>query len=161
MILINQKLLDQVSAEAKAKERQRQNFNFHICAEDTLHRMLNAVEPGSYVCPHLHANPDKREAFIILQGKMLVVLFDKQGNITEHTILHRASGNFGIEIPPDTYHTIVALEPNTVVYEVKDGPYLVSTDKGFAPWAPIEGSSECQLYLSKLLQSLNIPMPHA
>ncbi len=156
MIPIHTQLLDQVSTRAKSSERLRTNHNFHSTPADTLHRMLIAVEPFSYVCPHKHENPDKREAFIILRGKMLVVEFDHQGNITSHTILDAHSGNFGVELPPATYHTIVALAPDTVVYEVKDGPYEVKTDKGFAPWAPQEGSEECQTYLRQLLKKLGL-----
>lgn len=156
MIPIHTQLLDQVSSRAKASGRLRTNHNFHSTASDTLHRMLNAVEPFSYVCPHKHEHPDKREAFIILRGKMLVVEFDHHGNITSHIILDAQLGNFGVELPPATYHTIVALAPDTVVYEVKDGPYDVGTDKGFAPWAPLEGSEECQTYLAQLLEKLGI-----
>lgn len=153
---IDAKLLQKVSESAKVSPRLRTNYNFHTTAADTLQRMLNAVEPFSYVCPHKHEYPDKREAFIILTGKMLVVEFDLLGNITNHIVLDASAGNFGVELPPATYHTIVALESNTVVYEVKDGPYEVSNDKGFAPWAPEEGSANCQEYLMELLEKLGI-----
>ncbi len=156
MIHINSNLLETVSQKAKMTTRQRTNHNFHDTASDTLHRMLNAVEPNSYVCPHKHENPSKREAFIILQGSMLVVQFDLEGNITDHTILSTKNGNYGVEIPAGTYHTIAALEPSTVVYEIKDGPYDVSNDKGFAPWAPLEGSLDCQQYLTSLFEKLGI-----
>ena len=65
-------------------------------------------------------------------------------------------GNYGVEIPPATYHTIVALEVGTVVYEVKDGPYDVTNDKGFATWAPQEGSSDGAEFLQLLLEKLGI-----
>ena len=156
MIHIDSTLLDTVSRKAQTSPRLRINHNFHNSASDTLHRMLNAVEPHSYVCPHKHENPNKREAFIILKGSMLVVQFDNLGNITDHTILNAQKGNFGVEIPPATYHTIVALETGTVVYEVKDGPYDVTNDKGFATWAPQEGSSDGAEFLQLLLEKLGI-----
>jgi len=34
---------------------------------------------------------------------------------------------------PGQYHTLAALKPDTVIYEVKAGPYNDSTDKSFAP----------------------------
>lgn len=156
MIQIHTQLLQTVSQQAKKSARLRTNYNFHTTPSDTLQRMLNAVEPYSYVCPHKHEHPNKREAFIILTGKMLVVEFDLFGNITDHIVLDANTGNFGVELPPATYHTIVALVANTVVYEVKDGPYEVSNDKGFAPWAPAEGSPNCQEYLMMLLNKLEI-----
>lgn len=152
MIHIDNTLIESLSNKASKTLRKRLNHNFHETASDPFHRMLNALEPFSYVCPHKHENPNKREAFIILQGSMLVIQFDNIGNITDHIILNHATKSFGVEIPPATYHTIIALEKRTVVYEVKDGPYELSTDKGFAPWAPLEGSSESQSYLHELLK---------
>jgi len=152
MIHIDNTLIESLSNQASKTLRKRLNYNFHETASDPLHRMLNAVEPFSYVCPHKHENPDKREAFIILQGSMLVIQFDNIGNITDHIILNHSTKSFGVEIPPATYHTIIALETGTVVYEVKDGPWEMSTDKGFASWAPLEDSNESQFYLMELLK---------
>jgi cupin fold WbuC family metalloprotein len=71
--------------------------------------MLNAMEPGTYVQPHKHENPDKREAFLLLRGKMLVVSFDEAGQVTDHVVLDPQAGNFGLEVPPRTYHTLICL----------------------------------------------------
>ena len=43
--------------------------------DEHVQRMLNAVEPGSYVRPHRHVNPVKPEAFVVLRGSVLVVRF--------------------------------------------------------------------------------------
>ena len=56
---------------------------------------------------------------------------------------------------PGQYHTLAALKPDTVIYEVKAGPYKDSIDKSFAPWAPAEGTVEGQDYLKNLLQICN------
>ncbi|HNH35631.1 MAG TPA: WbuC family cupin fold metalloprotein, partial [Rhodocyclaceae bacterium] len=50
--LIDAALLDAVSNEAKASPRQRKNRNFHPTDNHPGHRLLNAIEPGSYVAPH-------------------------------------------------------------------------------------------------------------
>ncbi|MBR8536410.1 WbuC family cupin fold metalloprotein [Carboxylicivirga sediminis] len=152
MMIIDKKLLNTLSAKAVNSVRKRMNYNFHPTPDDPLQRMLNVLNPGSYVQPHKHESPDKREAFIILSGRLLVILFDKDGHIEEHCTLDHSKGIYGIEIPPGTYHTIVALEANTCVYEVKDGPYSPDDDKHFAPWAPAEGMiPESANYLNHLL----------
>lgn len=156
MIHINNQLIDQVSEKAKNSERNRMNYNFHTDLSDTLQRLLNAMEPGTYVQPHKHENPDKDEAFILLRGKALVVEFDPNGNITDHTILDYKSGNYGVEIKSRTFHSIVILEPGTVLYEVKHGPYLKIDDKCFASWAPREGEPGCKEFISQILKKLNI-----
>jgi cupin fold WbuC family metalloprotein len=149
---IDQDLINEVSQQAREAPRLRKNYNFHQAAEDTLHRMLNALEPETYVQPHVHKNPDKREAFVILRGKAMVVIFDEQGTVTEKTIIAPGEENLGVEIPAGEYHTIISLESGTIVYEVKDGPYMVSDDKKFASWAPAEGDEDAQAYLQRLIK---------
>ena len=43
---------------------------------------------------------------------------------------------YGIEIPPCIWHCIIVLEPNTVIYEIKQGPYAPLIPENLAPWAP-------------------------
>ncbi|MBD0256547.1 MAG: WbuC family cupin fold metalloprotein [Cytophagales bacterium] len=156
MIRIDTPLLDTLSGKAKAAPRRRTNHNFHQSAADPLNRMLNAMEPGTYVQPHKHENPDKREAFLLLRGKMLVVSFDAAGRVTDHVVLDPQTGNFGLEVPPRTYHTLICLAEGSVLYELKDGPYDVTNDKTFAPWAPPEGSAEAPEYNRQLLRQLGL-----
>jgi cupin fold WbuC family metalloprotein len=154
MILMDDSLLDGLSQEARGLARKRKNHNFHTSLADPINRMLNALEPESYVCPHKHENPDKREVFIILKGRLAVFFFDDAGMVTETTILDQDEGRYGIEIPPGIWHTVVALKTGTIVYEIKDGPYRLEDDKHFGQWAPQEGSPEAPLYLQKLLKLL-------
>jgi hypothetical protein len=60
---------------------------------------------------------------------------------------------FGVDLVPGIYHTFVALEPDTVLFEVKDGPYVAATDKAFAPWAPAEGTPEARQYMQALREA--------
>src|SRR5690606_18827345 len=129
---------------------------FHLHSQDLMQRMLNAMEPGTYVQPHKHERPDKREVFILLTGRVLIVEFNTKGEIHDHVILDHKLGVFAVEIPPRVYHTIVSLKSGSVVYELKDGPYDEKVDKGFASWAPEENSVGTQDYLQNLLNSLCI-----
>jgi cupin fold WbuC family metalloprotein len=156
VIKIDSLLLDQTSTKAKLSPRRRMNYNFHEHYSDTLQRMLNAMEPLSYIQPHKHENPDKREVFFSLRGRILVIEFDESGNITDHTLLDPLSGNFGAEIPERTFHTIIALDPGSVAYEIKDGPFSPINDKNFASWAPIEGTLQTEEYLRNLLAKCNL-----
>ncbi len=156
MIAINKALIDKVSTEAQASPRMRKNYNFHPTLDDTLQRLLNAMEPGTYVQPHKHENPDKDEAFIILKGKALVIEFDTNGNISNHIVLNNEIGNYGIEIKARTFHTLIILEKGTVLYEVKHGPYQQLDDKCFAKWAPREGDANCNEYTNNILKQLNL-----
>jgi len=148
--VITNTTLDELSQKAGEAPRRRMNLNHHDDLADPINRMLNAFEPGTYVQPHKHENPDKREVFILLKGSLLVVFFDNAGNPTEFILLDRDKGNYAVEIAPGTWHTIIALQSGSVVYEVKDGPYSPLDDKNFASWAPKENEDGCGEYLKML-----------
>lgn len=130
------------------------NHNFHPILSDPLQRLLNVMEPLSYIQPHKHENPDKVEAFILLKGRLVVVEFNADGSVADHLLLDPLQGNYGAEIAPRTFHTIIPLDAGTTVYEVKNGPYDPIDDKNFASWAPAEGSGEASEYLRDLLMKV-------
>lgn len=156
LVNITTKELDILSEKARQSPRKRMNFNFHKHMDDTLQRMLHAMNRGTYVQPHKHENPDKREAFIILRGRVVLIEFNDIGKPINFIILDTKTGNYGVEIPPRTWHSLVALQDNSVVYEVKDGPYSPADDKYFADWAPKEGDKECAEFLESLITTLQL-----
>jgi cupin fold WbuC family metalloprotein len=156
MTKIDSTFISGMITEAKNSARKRKNHNFHKVPEDTLQRMLHAMEPDTYIQPHKHENPDKREAFIILKGTVAVVQFDEEGNVQDHIIMNHGTGNFGVDIQPGTWHTLICLETESVVYEVKDGPYNPSDDKQFAGWAPEERDPDALIFNKKIIRLLDL-----
>jgi cupin fold WbuC family metalloprotein len=150
MRLITDELLDSVINEAKASPRKRKNFNFHPTDESRCHRLLNALEPGTYIRPHRHLDPEKEELMVLLRGKMGMVYFDDAGNVTETALLAVGSDTFGIDIPAGTYHSLICLESGTLFLEAKAGPYRPFTPEETAPWAPAEQDPAAVSYLSGL-----------
>jgi hypothetical protein len=43
-------------------------------------------------------------------------------------------------LPEGIVHTLVALEPDSVMLEIKEGPYVPATDKDFLASFPVEGT---------------------
>lgn len=156
MIHIDKTLLDETSEKAKQTDRLRMNYNFHRSLSDNLQRMLNAMEPTTYVQPHKHQDPDKREIFVILRGRIVVIEYDDNGEISDYLVLDTKTGNYGVEIAPGKWHSLISLESGSVVYEVKDGPYYKIDDKNFADWAPGEGEEGTLEFNQKILQQLNL-----
>lgn len=148
--IVSKELLDELSKKAMNSPRKRLNQNFHDDLADPINRMLNAFEPGTYIQPHKHENPDKREVFIVLRGSLVVVFFDNSGTPIDFILLDPKKGNFAVEIPVGAWHSLFALESGTVVYEVKDGPYFPISDKNFASWAPKEDDANTEEYLKNL-----------
>jgi len=156
MIHIDFKLIESLTIQARFDARKRKNLNFHASVADPMHRMLHSMEPGTYVQPHKHENPDKREAFIILKGKVAAVQYTDTGEVCDHLILDSSAGNYGVEFAPRTWHNLIALESGSVVYEVKDGPWNPADDKYFASWAPQEGDEGCEAYKQKILKEIGL-----
>ena len=74
-------LLDELSARARSVPRLRAHHNLHDSPEAQAHRMLVAMEPGSYVRPHRHLDPNKAETIVVLRGRLGVLVFDDEGRL--------------------------------------------------------------------------------
>lgn len=156
MKVITTDLLDQLSQKAKQSPRVRTNYNYHTDFSDPINRMLNCFELGTYIRPHKHEDPDKREVFILLRGKLAVLEFADSGDIISTTILSHESGVLGIEVPAKVWHSIICLAEGTAVYELKDGPYEPLNDKNFASWAPAESDESCAEFLAALTKKAGL-----
>ena len=122
MKIIDNILIDSVVTQAKASPRLRMNHNFHLSLDDKCHRFLNALEPGTQVPIHHHITKD--ETFILLRGKIRVNIYNDAGEITESVVLCHATGNIGVDIPKNTWHNVECLESGSVIFEVKEGPFV-------------------------------------
>jgi cupin fold WbuC family metalloprotein len=114
--------------------------------------MLNALQPNSYIQPHRHRAPPKAESIIVLRGAIGFVTFKEKGEVDQKFTLATGSPEVGIDTDPHVYHTFFALDDDTVLFEVKPGPYNPDTDKDPAIWAPDEGSGEAEEYLKNLYE---------
>lgn len=152
--LIDEALLDALSAEARSHPRLRKNRNFHHDDQAPGQRLLNAIEPGSYVMPHRHVDPHKDETMVVLRGQIGLVIFDEEGAILRAVCLSGGgefgSGARGVDIPHGCWHSMLALESGTVFCEAKAGPYAPLADDERAPWAPAEGTPDVPVYLERL-----------
>ena len=156
MIHIDLGIINPLVEQAKLSSRRRNNFNFHKEASDPMHRMLHGMESDTYVQPHKHQDPDKREAFIILRGRVLVIEYNDEGDIRDWLLMDPFKGSYGVEIPPQTWHNLICIESGSVVYEVKDGPWDPADDKFFAGWAPREGEAGCREFSAGVLERIGI-----
>jgi len=153
MKIINDALLDTVTEQALTNPRLRMNYNFHESLDDPINRLLNAMEPGTYLPPHRHKNPDKNEIFLVLRGKVLIFIFDDNGNIQSVTEVAPQSGVYGMEIEAGIWHSLIVLESGTVVYEIKQGPYVPLTPENIAPWAPEpKDTDKAEEYMNNLIR---------
>ena len=120
MKIIDDNLLSGLAEEAKKSPRLRKNYNFHQSLQDKCHRLLNALEPGTFIPVHHH--PDKAETFVVLKEKVKVSTYNDDGEELESYILSHEDGRYGVDIPENVWHGLECLEPG-VLLECKAGPF--------------------------------------
>lgn len=157
MIHSTSELLDGLTAAAQQAPRLRMNHNLHPADDSRCHRLLNAVEPGSYIRPHRHLDPEKDETFVLVRGRLGVIEFDSEGAVTATTLLVAGSTHCIATIPHGSYHTAVSLCSGTIFFEAKAGPYSPITEQEKAAWAPEDGSDKQPAYLDGLCALFSQP----
>jgi len=58
-----------------------------------------------------------------------VLLYNHNCEIEQAIILNPSEGNYGGDIPIGRWHSLEVLESGTVIFEVKDGPYMPIEEK--------------------------------
>ena len=120
-MIVDKKLMDDLSAQAKAKPRLRQAFDLRTTPEDQSQRILNAVEPGTILPIHRHRG--STETIIVLRGKVVQHYYDDNGNKTVSYELAPNSAQVGMSVPIGQWHALESLEEGSVIFECKDGAY--------------------------------------
>ncbi len=152
--------LDDLVQKAKDSERSRLNLNLHQSYEEPCQRLLNAIGLSSYIRPHRHQLDPKLETLIAVRGLFALITFDDHGKILDvvkfgtERYLEVNGVCVGVEIPPNVWHTVIALKDNSVLFEVKEGPFDPLVAKEFAEWAPAETDFDVFDYLGLLRSAL-------
>ncbi|VGO22483.1 WbuC family cupin fold metalloprotein [Pontiella sulfatireligans] len=150
VVAVDEAMLSQGKAASRESPRGRIIQPLHKQDGDVLQRMLNFIQPGSYIRPHRH-RPDRAESIIVVSGTLLYLTFNNDGAVDQALKLKAGSTQFGVDTDGGIWHCFMALEADTVLFEVKPGPYDAAGDKAFAPWAPEEDSPEAEAYLEGLI----------
>lgn len=119
-MLIDDRLLDEISSMAKNSERLRMNRDMRNSEEDGSQRMLNALEIGTVLPVHRH--PSSSETQILLRGMIDVIFYDDNRDEIQRFHLDPTKGMYGVDVPAGMWHNLVVIEP-AVIFEAKDGRY--------------------------------------
>ncbi|QEY31557.1 cupin fold metalloprotein, WbuC family [Synechococcus sp. RSCCF101] len=141
---LDQELFAAVAGQAHRSPRRRMNHNLHE-PHDVVQRFLNVLQPGTYVRPHRHLRGQPGTGFecvVVLQGAIGLILMDGNGTVIAQERLEADGPLRGVELRQGQSHTLVALSPDSVLFELKQGPYDPRTDKAFLPGFPAECTPE-------------------
>ena len=140
--------LDQLRQQAADAPRKRSHLLLHSGPDDQVQRLVIAAQPGTYVRPHQHSQ--QWEMLVLLRGRLDLLRFDGGGSVLDRKSLEPAAPV--AQIAMTEWHAAVAREPDTLLMEVKPGPYRANE---FADWAPEEGHEQA----AKLLRWMEDARP--
>ena len=130
-MVIDKKILDDLTEQAKACPRLRMNYDLRNSTEDQSQRMLNALEPETIVPIHRHHGSN--EINICLRGHYEEYLYGFTKTRSDGTpdpdsfgiveTIDMYPGGPVLSIEKEQWHSLKCLESGTVLFEAKDGPY--------------------------------------
>lgn len=141
LYLVDASRMTTLVGAAANSPRLRAHLLLHAGPEDQVQRLLIAAQPGTYVRAHRHSA--QWEMLTLQSGRMDVLCFDEDGRVLGRKALAPASPV--VQIAPGIVHGCVVAAPDTVVLEVKPGPYQPNE---FLAWAPEEGHADSAAFLT-------------
>ena len=117
--IIDQHILDELTALAKASPRLRMNLDLRNSPADGSQRMLNAIEPGTAMPIHRHRASS--ETVVCIRGHFEEYFYDENGALVE--TVDMVPGGVVLNVPIGQWHSLKALESGTVLLEGKDGAW--------------------------------------
>ena len=141
-------LLEAGHQASRESPRHRMIMPVQRSQDAKVQRLLNFLQPGTYIRPHRHSCPHATESLCLLDGELEFLVFSEDGEIRERISL--TPDNPLIDFEPGLWHGMIVKHADTVIFEIKIGPYNPDTDKEFASWAPEEDSPDVFAYLARI-----------
>ena len=120
-MIIDNIILDKLTAQAKESPRLRMNLDLRNSDADSSQRMLNVLMTDTVIPIHRHT--ETSETVIVCRGKVREEFYDAEGNKTAEFVMEAGGECPGIQVPMGQYHTLVCLEDGSVIFEAKDRAY--------------------------------------
>ena len=143
---IDSDLFANMFKQADDSARKRSHHNLHAELTDPVQRLCVALKTGTYIRPHKHRAP-KWEMIIVLRGSILLLIFEEDGCVKDRIDISAKGDVKGIEIPADSWHTLIPTNDDVIILEIKQGPYIPALAGDFAQWSPEEESAEVPRFL--------------
>ena len=137
--------LNTLFLQAERADSRRAHLLLHGDAADPVQRLLIALNPGTYIPPQRH--PLQWELQLLMFGRIRTFTFDENGHVCEILELSESTLRL-VQVPAGTWHALVVLEPRTLMFEVKPGPYQRGECASWAPQEEAPDSAEMITWLS-------------
>jgi cupin fold WbuC family metalloprotein len=149
--LVGPKWIERLKAASLQSNLRRARLCLHRSDDDMLHEMIIALARDCIFPPHRH--PTKTESFHMIEGRLVIVIFDDDGTPLGSLLLTPPGGKGLIcyRLCTPKFHAALPLDDVVVFHEVTNGPF-VKRDAVFAEWAP-KGRDELRVFLHKAAET--------
>lgn len=113
--------------DAKTNKQGRARINFHPSPESQVHEMMIALDQKTKVNVHRHTK--KSESFHVISGCLVVILFDRNSNITDEITLASKTPNCFYRLNEDIDHLVIPVSDCVLMHETTCGPFRKGDSK--------------------------------
>lgn len=111
----------------------RARICLHESLESAAQEMVIVSHRTTHIEPHKHP-PGKPESYHVLEGRLLVKIFNDDGCVIQSILLDQNSDCKMYRIRGDIWHQPVPLSEWVVYHEVFHGPFSKDKDVLYAKW---------------------------
>lgn len=119
-VAIDNKIIEELKILSQKLGKKNIRICLHNDRENNLHNMINLIYKKEENIPHKHL--DKSESYHIIEGQMIISLFNDKGTITDECLLDK-NDTFLFRVGKDTFHTTVSATEYVIFHETRSGPF--------------------------------------
>lgn len=120
-VTVSKEMIDKLKEISKANEKRNARFCLHNLPSASLHDMI-ILEYRDKKCRKPHKHLEKDETLHMIEGEMLVLIFNDAGKLLEKVILS-PENNFSYRANKGFYHVWLPKTEYVIYREIKQGPF--------------------------------------
>lgn len=129
-------------------------LSLHRDPGEALHEMLILQRSDRFFPPKRH--PHKAKSFVIVEGRLLVAVFDDEGRPLDARVLE-PGGALSYRVAAGYFHVDLPMTETAVHLEYTLGPFTGVGDREMAPWGPPLGDADAgDAFRVRLLEMLGL-----
>ena len=143
---LDSNFLNKIKTEYQKSEKKISRLLLHNSPKDKVQEMIICFGKNTKIYPN--CSKGKSESLNVLEGKMKLINFDNDGNVTKKLNMQplgSSSDPFLYRFNKCEWHTMVAISELVMVHEILEGPF--DNNKSLNPkWVPDNSESLTEFY---------------
>ena len=154
ILFVNHEMIERIKHESLKSSRHMARLLMHLSHEDKVQEMLIAMQRECVVTPNRSVG--KSESLQIIEGRLLLVIFDENGNIVKQEEMAPFGSNsptiYRLNSAP--WHTMIPITEMVVVHETLQGPFENSTEP-LPNWVP-SNADNMKYFMQEILVNAGV-----